>query len=119
MNGWRRAEHVAARRFGRLWAPRTLPGRFWVAGMPRFYFSFTDGERRVPDHEGEVLRDDAAAREHAVEDARYLLQHSITGMTAEAGWRVEVAEEHGRILFMVPFAEVTDAGKPDMPSRGE
>ena len=81
--------------------------------MPRYFFNFTDGERRVPDHEGQVLPDEAAARENAVEDARYLLRHSITGMTAEGGWRVEVADERGRVLFVVPFAEAVQAGKPD------
>ncbi len=84
--------------------------------MPRYFFSFTDGERRVPDHEGEVLPDEAAAKEHAIEDARYLLRHSITGMTVDGGWRVEVADEHGRVLFTVPFAEAADADEAGEPS---
>lgn len=83
--------------------------------MPRYFFSFTDGKSTLRDREGEVLRDEAAARKHAVEDARYLLRHSITGMTAENGWRVEVTDRHGRVLFVVPFAEVAGTSEPDTP----
>lgn len=85
--------------------------------MPRYFFNFTDDTSRYPDHEGEVLRDEAAARRHAVEDARYLLQHSTTGMTAEGGWRVEVSDKSGRVLFVVPFADVARMNMPEIPVR--
>ena len=86
--------------------------------MPRYYFSFTNDRRRVPDREGEVLRDEAAAREYAIEDARYLIHHSTTGITVEDGWRVEVSDHHGHVLFNVSLAEVADTRKPDGSDSG-
>ena len=88
------------------------------AEIPRFFFSFTNGQRRVRDYQGEALRDEAAAREHAIEDARYLLQHNRTGMTAEGGWQVEVSDHDGRVLFLIPFARVSDTDKAEKLHSG-
>ena len=76
------------------------------AFMPRYFFTLTDGERICHDFEGEVLPDDGAAREHAVDDARHLLRDCVADIAADDGWRVEITDETGYVLFVIPFARV-------------
>jgi hypothetical protein len=74
--------------------------------MGRFYFHIRLGDRLVPDEEGEVLPDVLAARREAERSARELLADAIKLGKAEVPEAFVIADEHGREIGTVPFAEV-------------
>ncbi len=85
--------------------------------MPRYFFHVCDGRRTLPDPLGCELPDLEAARRHAREDARMLLESWMA--RSRAPWRVLVADETGHTLLTValPEAAVSEAhplfGNPD------
>ena len=76
--------------------------------MPLYFFHFTNGAHAIPDIEGLNFADIAAARDCAVDDARYLIEkNQVPGWKR---WRVEVTDEAGRALITIPFTDVWDSG---------
>ncbi len=71
--------------------------------MPRFYFHVTDGRRMYRDPVGVDLAGIGAARQHALQDARALLESWMA--RSRNPWRIEVVEEGGSATLVVPLME--------------
>jgi hypothetical protein len=71
--------------------------------MQNYYFHLTDGHRLYPDPMGLVLEGPAAARQHALEDARALLESWM--VRSALPWQVEVHDSAGLIVCSVALAE--------------
>lgn len=72
--------------------------------MPLYHFTFTNGRHVITDLEGVDLANLAAAREHALSDARRLMDRHIA--CAIDQWRVDITNEDGQPMMTVPFFEV-------------
>jgi hypothetical protein len=72
--------------------------------MPHYYFHLTDGHRLYLDPTGHTLAGPVAARQHALEDARTLLESWMVRSTLP--WRIEV---HDRLGSVVCSLALTDA----------
>jgi hypothetical protein len=75
--------------------------------MPRFFFHLEDG-RSVPDAEGHLLPDLAAARDAAVRMLGQILVDDPLGFVVGGDWRLVVTDEAGVPLFTVSAA-IADA----------
>lgn len=71
--------------------------------MPRFFFHAHDGTT-VLDEEGTVLPDLEAARKLAVRFAGDLLRDLGRDLEDGEDWKIDVADEHGLILFTILLA---------------
>ncbi|MXQ13594.1 DUF6894 family protein [Microvirga makkahensis] len=71
--------------------------------MQRYYFHITDGRRLYLDPTGFTLSCPAAARRHAIEDARCLLESWMARSTLP--WRLEVHDSSGTLVCSVSLAE--------------
>jgi hypothetical protein len=72
--------------------------------MPRYFFSIHDG-RNIIDREGTELAGIAQARSDAVDLAgRTIAEMGDDFWTDEADWRMEVADETGKVLFELRFS---------------
>ena len=76
--------------------------------MPRYFVEFTNGAHTLADDEGVELADLGAARECAIEDARFLIERARP--PGWRRWRVEVLDEGGLVLLTIPFSAVEDGG---------
>ena len=78
--------------------------------MPRYFVEFTNGPHTLADTESVKLADLGAARECAIEDARFLIERARP--PGWRRWRAEVLDEDGHILLTVPFSAVCeDSGR--------
>jgi hypothetical protein len=75
----------------------------------RYFFHVRDGVRLIRDPEGQCFEDLASAKTEAILDARELMSHSIVG-SARIGLerRIEIADEKGRTILVVPFFEAVE-----------
>ncbi|WP_371826914.1 hypothetical protein [Microvirga sp. VF16] len=71
--------------------------------MQRYYFNLTDGYRLYLDSVGVVLVGPAAVRQHALEDARVLLESWMA--RSALPWRVEVHDSLGTIVCSIALAD--------------
>jgi hypothetical protein len=70
--------------------------------VPRYFFHFSDGKRRFSDAVGHELRGLAAARQHAVQQARELKAAMCAPHIQDlSGWRMTVADARGRTVFEI------------------
>ena len=77
--------------------------------MPRFAFRFNEGDRVVMDIGAADLHDLSEARERARTIVRDLMSVSDRDSPlAWDGWRVEVTDQAGQVVSIIPFA--TEAG---------
>jgi hypothetical protein len=77
--------------------------------MPRYFFHLVEGERLFPDHKGEELPNDEAARE----EARRVAEELRAG-GARGDWgprRFVVTDGYGRVVTAVPVIA------PERPER--
>ncbi len=72
--------------------------------MPRYYFVLFSNDGFMDDVEGTELPDLAAARHEAREDVEYLRQRRIGGRRSWAGWEMQVRDDGGAVLLVVPFS---------------
>ena len=72
--------------------------------MPRYYFVLSSKDGLMDDHEGTELPDLAAARQEAEKDVEHLRQHRVGGRRNWAGWAMQVRDDGGAVLFVVPFS---------------
>ena len=85
--------------------------------MPRYHLNlFNDID--VFDEEGFELPDLAAAKDKAIGGARSLMaEHIRLGRPVHLNHRIEIADDHGKTLAVIPFREmitVLDGGsEPD------
>ena len=84
--------------------------------MPRFFFHIRNGTGFTEDEEGRDLPDEAAARTIAVEGARSLLSHEVSGGTLDLRGRIEVVDDEGRPLFVLPFSDVISIATGELPT---
>jgi hypothetical protein len=73
--------------------------------MPRYYVNlFNDVD--VLDEEGQEFRDLAAAKAVAIAGARDLMaEHIRAGKAVTLSHRIEIADETGKTLAVLPFGE--------------
>ena len=79
--------------------------------MPRYYFHCKEGNCCYMDDEGVDLPDLAAARAFVQEFVRSAKAESCLPVTDWSRWVMEVTDETGRSILLVPFAMV-HAGSP-------
>jgi hypothetical protein len=72
------------------------------SAMQNYYFNITDGRRLYPDPTGVALAGPEAARRHALEDARTLLESWMVRSTLP--WRIEVHDRLGTIVCSIALA---------------
>ena len=77
--------------------------------MPKYHFDIRIGDCFIRDSEGSELPDDIAALDYARGEIRELLMTRAGSKIDAAEARVEIGDEGNRLLFMVPFPEVTVA----------
>ncbi|MGO7780613.1 hypothetical protein ACC717_10890 [Rhizobium ruizarguesonis] len=84
-----------------------LPGHAGFEGfrMPRFYFNILSEAGSLDDWEGTELADLDAARIEAVRDARALMSSAVLLGYDIASRSVEIRNETGDILLVMPFSE--------------
>jgi hypothetical protein len=73
--------------------------------MPRFHFNILSEAGSLDDWEGTELADLAAARIEAVRDARALMSSAVLLGYDIASRSVEIRNETGDILLVMPFSE--------------
>jgi|SRR5215475_4709144 len=75
----------------------------------RFFFHIRDGATLIRDPEGQCFEDLGSAKAEAILDARELMSLSIV-KSARIGLerRIEIADEEGRTILMVPFFEAVE-----------
>jgi hypothetical protein len=71
--------------------------------MQHYYFNLTDGRRQYPDPLGTHLPDMQAARRHAFEDARSLLESWMARSLIP--WRIDVRDDAGGLVCSIALAE--------------
>lgn len=72
--------------------------------MPRFYFHLRN-DLVVDDDEGMELPNLAAARDHAVFNARSIAAENVHKGRLNLSHRIEIAADSGQILSTVTFAD--------------
>ena len=77
--------------------------------MPRYHFHLHVAEGPLADEEGQLFDGVEAAREEAIRGARSLVAEDVLNGRLDLEGRVEVADEDGRLLFAVSFAEAVGA----------
>jgi len=76
--------------------------------VPRYYFHLYD-DIECKDDEGKDLPDLAAARDHAVSDARAIVAEEIQakGEFSLSHW-IEIEDESGEVVLIVKFADAVN-----------
>ncbi|MCW6511765.1 DUF6894 family protein [Lichenifustis flavocetrariae] len=70
--------------------------------MPRYHFNTHDGQTTL-DREGTVLSGLRAARRRAIRLSGALIESDFARMQLGEDWRMEVTDDHGRLLFRLDF----------------
>jgi len=76
--------------------------------MARFYLHLTNGGGRAPDEEGVELADADAAAARAVEGIRSILADEAKTGRLDLDGRIEIADEGGAIVRVVPFGDALE-----------
>ncbi len=78
--------------------------------MPRFHFHLVSDCALIPDSEGVVLADPGAARREALLVAEELVKPGLPAQHRKwRGWSVQVADDCGREVLLVPVVELLGA----------
>jgi hypothetical protein len=75
--------------------------------MPRYYFHLYD-DLDVPDDEGAELADVGDAETYGVVNARALAADEVRCGWLHLNHRIEIADEQGRIVRKIRFADVVE-----------
>lgn len=78
--------------------------------MSRYFFHLYD-DLVVLDEEGTELPDDLAAHEHALRCAREMACAEIKSGKLSLGHRIEVADEQGETVLVLPFKSAFEVGE--------
>jgi len=76
--------------------------------MPRYHFYLTDGEEVLDNQKTIELAGPAAALEEALVLARDLKEGKIAGDQDWEGWFVEIKDDNGQRIDMVPIDAVPE-----------
>ncbi|MFL5029561.1 MAG: DUF6894 family protein [Xanthobacteraceae bacterium] len=80
--------------------------------MPRYHFDLTDGTEVLQHAQGVELPGNAAARGEALALARELKDGRVMPGRRWDGWFVEIKDDHGRRVDMVPIDLAPDEPSP-------
>ena len=72
--------------------------------MPRYFFDLV-GQQTITDMEGSELASLNEARSEAIEDARAIMSDAVRVGYDVTARRVEIRDEAGELLAVVPFAD--------------
>jgi hypothetical protein len=78
--------------------------------MPRFHFHVIN-DIDAPDEEGEELDNLSAANLKAIDYARDLASAAVRQGRLDLKHRIDVEDEHGKVLLTVTFADAIDVLK--------
>lgn len=78
--------------------------------MPRYYFHLREGKDSTLDDVGAVFPDLRTAEEYAKETAREMLADKVLRGELVDGERIEVVDESGRPLLILPLKAVLRIG---------
>ena len=76
--------------------------------MARFYLNMSNGIGFVRDEEGQELPDLDAAREAAIAGIRSILSDEAKQGLLDLRGTVEITDESGQVLMVVPFKEAVE-----------
>jgi hypothetical protein len=74
--------------------------------MPHYFFHVRNGNLSSLDDEGGDFDDFAAAEREAVLSVRDLMIEALKNGEPVIGWRVEIADEDGKVLNSVPAQRI-------------
>jgi hypothetical protein len=80
--------------------------------MPRYHFHLTDGTEVLKHAQGIELPGNAAAREEALALARELKNGKVMSGRKWDGWFVEIMDDHGHRVDLVPIDLAPDEPSP-------
>ena len=78
--------------------------------MPHYYFHLRHGSQLTIDDEGQDFPDDDAARAEAAKSVHEILAEEIRSKHDDVPEAMVVADEDGREVASVPFADAVPAG---------
>lgn len=85
--------------------------------MARYYLHVRSGVGSVSDEEGYDLPNLASARVQAVEGIRSMLCDELRARgVIDLRGKIEIAEEHGTVVLVVPFSAAVDLIPGDSPA---
>lgn len=73
--------------------------------MPLNHFNVHNSIGFVPDEEGRILPDLAAARSSGIADVRFIISEEACSGHADLRGRIEVTDGTVAMLLVIPFAE--------------
>ena len=76
--------------------------------MPCYHFNIQNGTGFIEDEEGRDLPDLDAVRAEALEGIRSILTEDVRKGYLDLGGRIEVLDEAGSLLLVVPFADAVE-----------
>lgn len=74
--------------------------------MSRFYLNIRNGTGYTPDEEGVEVAGPDDVRPMAIQGARSILSEELLAGEIDLSGQIEVTDEEGAIVMIVPFAEV-------------
>ena len=86
-------------------APQPAAGGRFQPTVPTFFFHLRDGSRRIEDRTGAAAPDAAAACADAAAAVREALAEDTFTAGEVNGWHMEVADEAGEILAVIPLRD--------------
>jgi hypothetical protein len=87
--------------------------------MPRFHMNIRKGDEFVEDWEGEEFPSLSEAHVEAVQSARELMAARVAaGKKPDLHTRLEIADDSGKIVLVVPFDEARSKKADGSPVTG-
>lgn len=83
--------------------------------MPRYFFNTKDGYQ-IHDDEGTELSDVYNAQEEAIRMSGQILRDMGAKFWNGTDWKLEVSDEHSRVLFILTFSAEELLEPPDYPT---
>jgi hypothetical protein len=75
--------------------------------VQRYYFHLTDGYVVIPDEVGVRVADLEEARAGAIGTIRELRRESSEANTDWRGWRIEVTDARGAVVFTIDLGKIS------------
>jgi hypothetical protein len=85
--------------------------------MPRYFLHLRDGSEELLDPEGCVLDSLEALRKAVLVTARDLMAGDMRQGVLDFRFRIDAEDEHGQIVYSLPFKHAVNIIPEDMPSE--
>jgi hypothetical protein len=85
--------------------------------MVRLFFHIHNGDGFTADEEGREFESIEIAHSQALRDIRSIISDEVKHGRADLRGRVEVADEEGKIVMAVPFADAIDFPQGPLPEE--